>query len=304
MNLRDFQYVVAVGEHEHFGKAAQACNVSQPTLSGQIGKLEEFLGVSIFERTKRTVRVTPVGARIIDRAKALLAEADTIQEIAAATKDPLSGSLRLGVIPTIAPFLMPRLIPSLARSLPAADLKLQERFTSDLEDMLADGSLDAAIIATMPSSPRLTSIALYDEPFWVAVPNGHRLGEEDEINLSSLAGERLLLLSQGHCLADQVLSFYPMIKRDPMTISAEDTSLTTILALVGGGFGITLIPAMSLAGPWVTDAGIVVRREASGAAKRCVRLAFRRSFTRMAMVERLADVIAAVVPDTVRPFRR
>jgi len=122
--------------------------------------------------------------------------------------------------------------------------------------------------------------------------------------LGDLEGERLLLLSEGHCLRDQVLSFYPKIKRDSQTISTEETSLTTILALVGGGLGVTLVPAMSLSGPWVTDAGIVVRRDASGLAERHVRLVFRKSFSRMALIEKLADVIAASVPDTVIPHRR
>lgn len=304
MNLRDFEYVVAVAEHRHFRKAADACNVSQPTLSGQIRKLEEHLGIEIFERTKRSVRITPVGERIVEAAKRLLAMANTIEDIAAAMTDPLAGPLHLGAIPTIAPYLMPRLIPSLARALPSVDLKLKERFTKEIEGMLVDGRLDAAIIATEPDAPQLTAIPLYDEPFWIAVPTGHALSHEEDIDLGKLVGERLLLLSEGHCLRDQVLSFYPTTEIGPAAISTEETSLTTILALVGGGFGVTLVPAMSLSGPWVTDAGIVVRKENSGAAQRCVRLAFRKSFSRMALIEKLADVIATIVPDTVAPYRR
>ncbi len=304
MNLRDFQYIVAVAELGHFGKAAEACHVSQPTLSGQIRKLEETLGVEIFERTKRSVRVTPEGSRIVARAQASLAEADAIREIAAAARNPLSGPLRLGVIPTIAPYLMPRLIPALVGALPEVSVKLTERFTRDLEAMLLAGELDAAVTASEPEAPRLRSIPLYEEPFWIALPGNHALAAREEIDLGELKGERLLLLSEGHCLRDQVLSFYPAIRSDPAAISTEETSLTTILALVGGGLGITLVPAMSLAGPWVTDAGIAVRREASGAARREVRLVFRGSFTRMALIGKLADVIAATVPDTVIPQRR
>ena len=304
MNLRDFEYIIAVAEHQHFGKAAQSCKVSQPTLSGQIRKLEEYLGVKIFERTKRTVRVTPVGERIIEQARSALAAAGSIREIATALADPMSGPLSLGVIPTIAPYLMPRLIPSISRQLPTVDLRLKERFTRDIESMLVDGSLDAAITATDPESVQLATIPLYDEPFWVAMPTGHTLSDREEIDLESLSGEQLLLLEEGHCLRDQVLSFYPRIKSGKATTSTEETSLTTILALVGGGHGITLVPAMSLTGPWITDAGIVVRREESGAAFRQVRLVFRRSFPRMALVDRLADIIAAIVPDTVLPHRR
>jgi LysR family hydrogen peroxide-inducible transcriptional activator len=304
MNLRDFEYVIAVGEHRHFGKAANACNVSQPTLSGQIRKLEEHLGIEIFERTKRSVHTTPVGEHIIEAAKTLMAAAEAIEDIAAAMTDPLTGPLHLGAIPTIAPYLMPRLIPTLARVLPAVDLKLKEKFTREIERMLVDGRLDVAIIATKPEAPQLTSIPLYDEPFWIAVPTGHALSDEEKIDLGKLVGERLLLLSEGHCLRDQVLSFYPATEINPAAISTEETSLTTILALVGGGFGVTLVPAMSLSGPWLTDAGIVVRKENSGRAQRCVRLAFRKSFSRMALIEKLADVIAAIVPDTVVPHRR
>ena len=304
MNLRDFEYIVAVAELGHFGKAAAACHVSQPTLSGQIRGLEQHLGVAIFERTKRMVAVTPAGASIIERAKASLAAAAAIEEIAAAMKNPLSGPFRLGVIPTIAPYLMPALIPALARALPAVELSVAENFTRDLETRLAAGDLDAVVIASEPEAPRLSSIPLYDEPFWVALPKGHRLDTREEIDLADLKEERLLLLSQGHCLRDQVLSFYPAIRNDPAVVNTEETSLTTILALVGGGFGITLVPAMSLAGPWVTDAGIVVRREASGVARRQVRLAFRHSFPRMALIDRVADVIAASLPDTVTAERR
>lgn len=304
MNLRDFEYIVAVAELGHFGKAADACHVSQPTLSGQIRKLEEHLGVAIFERTKRMVAVTPAGASIIERAKASLAAAAAIEEIAAAMKNPLSGPFRLGVIPTIAPYLMPALIPALARAVPSIELSVAENFTHDLEARLAAGDLDAAVIASEPEAPRLNSIPLYDEPFWIALPRGHRLSAREEIDLADLEEERLLLLSHGHCLRDQVLSFYPAIRNDAARVNTEETSLTTILALVGGGFGITLVPAMSLAGPWVTDAGIVVRREASGAARRQVRLAFRHSFSRMALIDRVADVIAASLPDTVTAERR
>ncbi len=304
MNLRDFEYVVAVDAHRHFGKAANACNVSQPTLSGQIRKLEEHLGVEIFERTKRSVQATPAGERIIERAKVLMAEAASIEEIAADMTDPLSGPLHLGAIPTIAPYLMPRLIPSLARSLPAVELKLNEQFTRDIEGMLVGGTLDAAFIATEPDAPQLTSIALYDEPFWIALPLGHQLSHEEDLDLGNLIGERLLLLSEWHCLRDQVLSFFSAIKNDPSEIKTVETSLTTILALVSGGFGMTLVPAMSLSGPWVTDAGIVVRKENSGAAQRRVRLAFRKSYPRMALIEKLADIVAAIVPDTVIPHKR
>lgn len=304
MNIRDFEYVVAVHDHQHFGHAAEACNVSQPALSGQIRKLEESLGIDIFERTKRSVRTTPAGEEIVTKARALLRMADDIRETAQGLRDPLAGSLRLGAIPTIAPYLSPIFIPSLLRTLPDIELKLTERFTRDLEVAVLDGELDAAIIATEPTLPQLDTIPLYDEPFWIALPKKHPLGEQEDIDIRDVKAEQLLLLSDGHCLREQVLSFYTGRLKSPPQVSTEDTSLTTILALVGSGLGMTLVPAMSISGPWVTDAGITVRKERSGKAERRVRLLFRRSFPRMQLIERVADVIAAIVPDTVTPHRR
>lgn len=219
-------------------------------------------------------------------------------------RDPLAGSLRLGAIPTIAPYLSPILIPALLRGLPGLQLKITERFTRDLEAAVLDGTLDAAIIATEPSLPQLDAIPLYDEPFWIALPKKHPMGDQYDIDIRDVRAEQLLLLADGHCLRDQVLSFYTGQTKNPPQVSTEETSLTTILALVGGGLGITLVPAMSVSGPWVTDAGITVRKERSGKAERRVRLLFRRSFPRRQLIEKTADVIAAIVPDTVLPQRR
>lgn len=304
MNIRDFEYVVAVHELQHFGRAAEACHVSQPALSGQIRKLEEQLGINIFERTKRSVRTTPAGEEIVAKARDLLRIAENIRETAQGLRDPLAGSLRLGAIPTIAPYLTPIFIPSLLRTLPDIELKLAERFTHHLEAAVVDGDLDAAIIATEPTLPQLDSIPLYDEPFWIALPKSHPLGNQEDIDIRDVKAEQLLLLSDGHCLRDQVLSFYTGRIKTPPQVSTEETSLTTILALVGSGLGVTLVPAMSVSGPWVTDAGITVRKERTGKAERRVRLMFRRSFPRMQLIERVADVIAAIVPDTVRPQKR
>lgn len=304
MNIRDLQYAVAVAELQHFGRAAVACHVSQPALSGQIRKLEEQLGVALFERTKRSVRVTPAGEEILVHAKALLRQAEIIRETARARTDPLSGPLRLGMIPTIGPYLTPVLLRSIARSLPKAKLRLSEDLTESLEGALLDGDLDAAVLATPVQDSRLDEIALYDEPFWLALPGRHQLAANDEVAVADVALDELLLLSDGHCLRDQVLSFCSKVLATEPTVSTQRTSLTTILALVGAGLGVTLVPAMSLAGPWVTDSGIAFRREKSGMAKRSVRLAFRRSFPRRVLLEKLADVVCAVLPDTVSPERR
>lgn len=304
MNIRDLRYAVAVAELGHFGRAASACHVSQPTLSGQIRKLEDHLGLVLFERTRRSVRITPAGEVIIEHAKRLLETADLIEETAKAHLDPLSGPLRLGMIPTIGPYLTPRLLPSIARGLPRIELRLHEDVTAVLEAELGDGKLDAAILATPASDARLAEIPLYDEPFWVALPNAHPLAHEDEIDLAEVGLDELLLLADGHCLRDQVMSFcFDALPQEP-TVSTQHTSLATILALVGAGAGVTLVPATSLSGGWVTDSGIALRREKSGTALRRVRLAYRRSFPRRLALERLADIVCAVLPDTVHPERR
>lgn len=301
MNIRDLEYAVAVADFGHFGQAAEACHVSQPALSGQIQKLERELGVTLFERTNRSVRVTAAGDDILLLARELLEQAGAIRQTADAFKDPLAGRLRLGMIPTIGPYLTPALLPSVKHHLPRVDLALTESMTNVLERRLAEGDIDAAILATPLSDDRLTSIPLYDEPFWIALPHGHRLESQETIEISDIQMDDLLLLADGHCLRDQVLSF---CQRTGSATNTQDTSLSTILALVGAGEGVTLVPATSLQGSWVTDAGIAVRREASGMAQRSVSLAFRASYPRREILEKLADIICAVVPDTVSPSRR
>jgi len=304
MNIRDLQYAVAVSEFSHFGRAAEACHISQPALSGQIRKLEEHLGVPLFERTNRAVRVTPVGELIIAEARDLLARVEHIEETAKAHLDPLTGTLCLGIIPTIGPYLTPTLLPSIFDGLPDLKLQLHEDLTNVLEQSLLEGRIDAAIVATPPTDPRLTEILLYDEPFWIALPNKHPLAVEDDIDISEIRPEELLLLSDGHCLRDQVLSFCEINEGKSGQVNTQQTSLSTILALVGAGMGVTLVPAISLTGSWVTDFGIAMRREKTGKPMRSVRLIFRASYPRRTLIEKMADIICAILPDTVFPVRR
>lgn len=307
MNTRDLEYLVAVAEELHFGRAAERCHASQPALSGQLRKLEDRLGVRIFERTKRHVRLTEIGAQILARAREVLHQVDAMEKIASAHKGPFVGTCMLGMPPTIGPFLTPLLLPAMKRFLPDIRLDLVEDFTDHLEQQLADGELDFAILATSPTRTILSEITLYDEPFWVAMPNDHPLTRQDSVDVAQIEPSELLLLSDGHCLRDQIYDACKL-KR---TRSSDDsgprtrrTSLSTILSLVGSGDGITLVPAMSLADAWVTDAGISVRREKSGTAGRTVRLTHRKGDPRMALVEKLADIVAGIVPDTVHPSRR
>jgi LysR family hydrogen peroxide-inducible transcriptional activator len=307
MNSRDLEYLVAVAEELHFGRAAARCNASQPALSGQVRKLEERLGVQIFERTKRQVRLTDIGARLIDQARAVLRHVAAMEQLAAAHKDPFVGACSLGMPPTIGPYLTPLLLPAVRHYLPDLRLELVEDFTDNLEAQLCRGELDLAILATSPARANLAEIVLYDEPFWVALPGDHPLAADETVEITEIAPGELLLLSDGHCLRDQIYEACKLgrarTSRDggPRT---QKTSLSTILALVGSGAGITLVPAMSLASGWVTDSGIAVRRERSGTAGRTVRLAHRTGYPRMALTEKLADIIGAGLPNTVRPARR
>jgi LysR family hydrogen peroxide-inducible transcriptional activator len=304
MNIRDLEYALMVAELGHFSRAAEACHVSQPALSGQIQKLEQHLGVTLFERTKRKVRITPVGEDILRHARDILALVTVIEETASARKDPLSGPLRLGMIPTIAPYLTPLLLPSLRHGLPKMELSLTEGMTHVLEKQLLEGEIDAAVLATRVLEPQLAEIALYTEPFWIALPHGHAMEDQDTVSIFDIQSEDLLLLADGHCLRDQVLSFCERTLVTNPAFNTQNTSLATILALVGAGMGVTLVPAMSLQGSWVTDAGIAVRRETSGQANRSVTLAYRKSFPRRQMLEKLADIVCAILPDTVTPERR
>lgn len=304
MNIRDLKYAVAVADHCHFGRAAEVCHVGQPTLSAQIRKLEEHLGVTLFERTKRSVRVTPVGEEVVAKARELLATAQLIEETARAQLNPLSGPLRLGMIPTIGPYLTPILLPSIRHSLPDVQFVLSESVTESLEAQVRSGQIDAAITATDVGDTRLEEVALFEEPFWIALPRGHRLEALDEIGLSDIELEQLLLLEDGHCLSDQVMSLCNTEFSSNPRVNTHHTSLMTIIALVGAGTGVTLVPALSLAGSWVTDSGVIIRREKSGKACRSVRLIFRPSFPRRELIEKLADVICAIAPDTVSPERR
>ena len=304
MNIRDLRYTAALAEHRHFGRAAQACFVGQPTLSAQIRKLEHELGVTLFERTRRSVRITPVGEEIVALARTLLATADLILETAKASLDPLSGPLRLGMIPTIGPYLTPTLLPSLRHGLPNVIFDLSEDTTETLERQLLDGQIDAAIIATETADPHLSEIMLFEEPFWIALPSNHVLADRDEVALQDIAAEELLLLEDGHCLRDQVISFCTEASGLGPRVNTYHTSLMTLIALAGSGAGVTLVPALSLGGSWVTDSGVAMRKEASRQAHRAVRVVFRGSFPRRPLLEKLADIVCAGVPDTVSPVRR
>ncbi len=304
MNLRDLKYIVSVAELGHFGRAAERCYVSQPALSGQIAKLENELNVKLFERNRRWVQVTPEGEQIVAYAKSILSLAEEIKTCAQAAANPYSGILRLGMIPTIGPYLTPNLLPAIKRNLPQLELDMVESKTYELEKSLLEGHIDAAILATKVEHSNLAEIFLYDEPFWVAVPYQHPLALLDTIDVNSISAEEFLVLEDGHCFRDQVISFCETAIEANPNFKTKHTSLTTILSMVGAGSGVTLVPAMSLAGTWVTDAGIATRKEATGSAVRSVSLVYRKTYPRRRLLDRFADIICAGLPDTVNPARR
>ena len=301
MNLRDLQYLVAVADERHFGRAADACHVSQPTLSGQIRKLEERLGVPVFERTNRSVSVTPAGEDIIECARRVMAEVERIEAIADARRDPLSAPLRLGVIPTLSPYLMPLVLRPLRERHPGLTLVLTEEVTDSLLRRLRSHEIDAALLATSPGDPALAETALFDEPFWIAHTLDDPLNEMEEIGLEALRGlELLLLLADGHCLSDQVADLCGRPETNGELADFRASSLETLLQLVGAGFGCTLVPALAIGGPWMTDLGVVARPLDLPGASRRVRLVHRRSFPNPHVLDALRDVVLGHLPNTVR----
>jgi LysR family hydrogen peroxide-inducible transcriptional activator len=302
MNLRDLQYIIAVAETCHFGKAAERCFVSQPTLSGQIKKLEEELGVTIFERTKRSVELTPIGGEIVDHARRVMEQTDAIEQLARAHQDPLSGPLRVGVIPTLSPYLIPLILEPLKQQYPLVKLILTEDITDQLLRRLHNHEIDVAIIATPVDPVDLDTIPLFDEPFWLAHPRNHPLYTKEKITHKDLEKLELLLLSDGHCLAQQVMHVCRLSNRSQQGEMADlqASSLETLLQLVGAGYGCTLVPALATRGSWMTDSGVIAHKLELPDTYRRISLAFRHSFPRKQILAAFADLIRNHLPNTVR----
>lgn len=302
VKLRDLAYAVAVDEQRHFGRAASALGVSQPTLSGQLKGLEEQLGIVLFERAGRTVRPTDAATPILSRARTMLRLADEIRTLAQAARDPMQGGLRLGLIPTIGPYLLPFVISEFAHRLPKLTVELIEAETAVLEAKLHSGELDAAILATDPPDG-MVGIDLYREPFWLATPEGHPLHRAERVQLDDIDPGSMLVLADGHCLSGQIQSLCRVSGGDGR-LGLQQTSLETLLALVAGGKGITMVPATAVSGTRLLGGGLAVREIESDEAARDVRLVHRASGTRSVVLNRIADIIAAMVPMTVMPVRR
>lgn len=298
MTLTELKYIVAVAREKHFGHAAEACYVAQPTLSVAIKKLEDELGVVIFERGGAEVSVTPLGAKIVAQAERVLEQTAAIKEIASQNKDPLAGPLRLGIIYTIGPYLLPPLVKTMIERVPQMPLVLQENFTVRLLELLRQGELDAAIMALPFADQGLTLQPLYDEPFVVALPKHHPWANRSAISADDLKSETMLLLGTGHCFRDQVLEVCPEMSRfstsgDGIARTFEGSSLETIRHMVASGIGITVLPLASVPDMDAKDGMLRYVPFAPPLPSRRVVIAYRKSFTRTAAIEAVHQAVLA-----------
>jgi LysR family hydrogen peroxide-inducible transcriptional activator len=294
VTLNELRYIVAVAHERSFGRAAQRCFVSQPALSVAIQKLEEELGTKLFERGKSEISVTAVGARVVEQAQRVLEEAARIKEIAQSGRNPLVGPLKLGVIFTIAPYLLPDLIPALRAIAPEMPLDIEENLTEQLEIALKSGRVDAAIIALPFAPPGIVSEFLYEEPFQVVVPQGHKWTKRKSVSPDELAGEHTILLAVGHCFRDQVLDACPELNRADTHVT-RSTSLETVRNMVASGLGVSVLPRDALT-PKYHSQLVVPVPFARPVPSRRVALAYRRSFPRPEAIAALREAVARIRP--------
>ncbi len=298
MTLNELRYIVAVARERHFGHAAEACFISQPTLSVAVKKLEEELGVTLFERRKGEVSVTPVGEQIVAQAQRVLEEASAIPQIARHGQNQLVGPLRLGAIYTIGPYLLPHLVPTLADTAPQMPLVIEENYTAVLTEKLKQGDLDAIIISYPYEEPGLETLPLYTEPFVVLLPSSHPLNRRKAVAVDELNRERVLLLGAGHCFRDQVLEICPeCLHRNAgelvgdQQMNLEGGSLETIRYMVAGGLGITVLPCSAAGAERFSERLLTIRRFKGRAPSRVVALAWRKSFPRPDAIQALRDAV-------------
>ncbi|BDU23067.1 DNA-binding transcriptional regulator OxyR [Dyella sp. GSA-30] len=301
MNLRDLHYLVALAEHRHFGRAAEASFVSQPTLSTQIKKLEDELGVALVERTPRKVLLTETGREIARRARGVISEIDEIKAIAQRTRDPESGSLRLGVFPTLGPYLLPHLVPLVRTRFPRLELLLIEEKTEHVIRMLREGSLDAGVLALPVHEDSLHSEFLFEEPFVLAVPEAHPLAQKkSRLKLSDLEDENLLLLEDGHCLRDQALEVCQLAGAGEKT-GFRATSLETLRQMVAANVGITLLPTLAIKPPMARTDNVHLLEFSGHAPSRRLALVWRKSSSMTTFLKRFTEVIRSLPAELMQP---
>lgn len=298
MNLRDLTYLVAVADHLHFGRAAEACYVSQPTLSTQIKKLERELGVELVERTPRQVMLTTAGHRVVERARVLLAEAADIQRIAQQAADPESGTLRMGLFPTLAPYLLPHVVANLRDRFPKLELLLVEEKTEEVVQRLRDGRLDVGVLA-LPIDERFSEEYLFTEDFVLAVPASHPLASSGPVDAAVLATENVLLLEEGHCLREQALSVCRLAGADEHT-GFRATSLETLRQMVAAGVGVTLLPRLAVHPPVAPSPDIALLEFNEPAPSRSIALFWRDTSVYRDLMPGLAAVLRDLPDGLVR----
>ena len=300
MNFRDLRYLVALADHRHFGRAATASFVSQPTLSTQIRKLEDELGVPLVERAPRRVMLTPIGREIAERARKVIAEVEQMGEIARRSQDPEAGTVRLGIFPTLAPYLLPHVLPGVRARFPRLELLLVEEKTDQILARLRDGRLDAGVLALPVHDDQLQVEPLFDEPFVLAVPQQHALARRPSLKLRDLDDQHLLLLEEGHCLRDQALDVCRMSGADERD-GFRATSLETLRQMVASGVGITLLPVLAVQPPVPASVDIQLLPFQGEAPHRRIAMVWRRSSAMSGFLVQLAAEFRKLPPQLLRP---
>ncbi|MGH8028026.1 MAG: LysR substrate-binding domain-containing protein [Pseudoxanthomonas sp.] len=300
MNLRDLKYLLALADHKHFGRAAAACFVSQPTLSTQIRKLEEELGVSLVERAPRKVMLTPAGRDAAERARHIVAEVEQMREGARRSKDPEAGTVRLGIFPTLGPYLLPHVIPRLRERFPQLELLLVEEKSDVLQSRLHEGKLDAALLALPVHDDQLHSQFLFEEPFLLAVPENHPLAERDSLSLSELSDQKLLLLEDGHCLREQALEVCRLSGANEKS-EFRATSLETLRQMVAANVGITLLPTLAIKPPVARSQNIHLLGFSDSHPSRQIAMLWRRSSAMAGFLLELSKVFSELPAELFAP---
>ena len=301
MTLQELRYLVALADKGHFVRAAEHCNVGQPTLSTQLKKLEDYLGVTLFERNKHRLQPTPIGDRIIECARKVLTVIEEIRSLAVSDHDPMAGPLRLGVIPTLGPYLIPHLLPAIRSNFDSLQLFLREDLTSNLLERLRQGSLDALLLALPVRGEDLDVMGLFSETFVVALPKGHALAEQRYVSEKSLSVENVMLLEEGHCMRDQTLAICgttPSNQREEL----KATSIETLRQMVAAGVGCTLLPQLAaIPGAGSINNGLVeIRSFKAPEPTRTIGLVWRHCYPREAMIRNLGELIRANLPSAVQ----
>ena len=300
MTLQELKYLVALADHGHFGRAAETCFITQSTLSTQIKKLEDFLGVTLFDRSLKRVTPTPIGREILAAARNIVEESERIRELAKHAQDPMARTLHLGVIPTLGPYYLPHALTLVHKKHPGLRLLLREEMTPQILEHLVDGKLDAGLLALPVTDDSLRVEPLFYEPFFAALPAGHALAKRDALKVSDIMEEKLLLLDEGHCLRDQALDVCGSGSRGREEVRA--TSLETLRQMVGMGLGLTLLPALAVdAGPRVNKKAVEIRPFKKPSPGRTIGLVWRKRAPFPETFERLAQTLKAGLPSEVEP---